>query len=79
MTYLLRLLACLLLVTTACSSRSSTESLPRTASPAKASDAPHSDLKPAHDFTLSTFEGDTFTLSDHFGELPVVLNFWAPW
>jgi thiol-disulfide isomerase/thioredoxin len=38
-----------------------------------------SNLKPAHDFTLATFEGDTFTLSDHFGELPVVLNFWAPW
>lgn len=36
-------------------------------------------LESARDFTLSTFEGDTFTLSDHFGELPVVLNFWAPW
>jgi hypothetical protein len=36
-------------------------------------------LKEARDFTLGTFDGDTFTLSDHFGELPVVLNFWAPW
>ena len=36
-------------------------------------------LEPAHDFTVATLDGDTFTLSDHFGELPVVLNFWAPW
>ena len=36
-------------------------------------------LEAAHDFSLPTFEGDTFRLSDHFGELPVVLNFWAPW
>lgn len=38
-----------------------------------------SKLKPAPDFTLRTLDGDTFTLSEHRGELPVVLNFWAPW
>lgn len=37
------------------------------------------ELGPAKDFTLRTFDGGTFTLSDHFGELPFVLNFWAPW
>ena len=38
-----------------------------------------SELKPAPDFTLRTLDGGTFTLSEHLGELPVVLNFWAPW
>lgn len=43
------------------------------------SPAPTPALEAAPDFSLTTFGGDTFTLSDHFGELPVVLNFWAPW
>jgi hypothetical protein len=57
------------------------EATTRAASPTAAStpEMAASKLKPAHDFTMRTFEGDTFTLSDHFGELPVVLNFWAPW
>jgi hypothetical protein len=41
--------------------------------------SPSSKRATAPDFTLRTLDGDTFTLSDHFGELPVVLNFWAPW
>lgn len=38
-----------------------------------------SDAPAAPDFTLRTLDGGTFTLSDHVGTLPVVLNFWAPW
>ena len=30
------------------------------------------------DFTVTTFEGETFRLSDHRGT-PVVLNFWESW
>lgn len=37
------------------------------------------ELPPAKDFELPTFDGETFTLSDYEGRLPVVLNFWAPW
>lgn len=33
---------------------------------------------PAPDFTLRTFEGDVFTLSDQRGKV-VVINFWASW
>lgn len=33
---------------------------------------------PAPDFTLATFNDDTFTLSDHLGQV-VVINFWAAW
>lgn len=33
---------------------------------------------PTLDFTLPTLDGNTFTLSDHRGEV-VVLNFWATW
>jgi hypothetical protein len=32
----------------------------------------------APDFTVETFEGDTFRLSEHSG-VPVVLNFWESW
>lgn len=32
----------------------------------------------APDFTLQTFEGEPFTLSDHRGEV-VVVNFWGSW
>lgn len=45
----------------------------------KADAPPALSAKPAPDFSLRTFDGDTFTLSEHRGELPVVLNFWAPW
>ena len=31
-----------------------------------------------HDFTVETFDGQTFTMSDHRGK-PVVLNFWESW
>ena len=32
----------------------------------------------APDFTVTTFDGQTFTLSEHRGEI-VVINFWASW
>ncbi|MGH7857056.1 MAG: peroxiredoxin family protein [Candidatus Binatia bacterium] len=48
-------------------------------SPTTSAAAPASDLDEAPDFTLPTFSGATFKLSDHAGKLPVVLNFWAPW
>lgn len=38
-----------------------------------------SGLQDAPDFSITTLAGDRFTLSDQEGELPVVLNFWAPW
>jgi hypothetical protein len=71
----LRLAAVVLLAATACGGGA------MRAAPTKAPRATTagSDLGRAHDFTLATFEGGTFTLSDHFGKLPVVLNFWAPW
>lgn len=34
--------------------------------------------RPAPDFTLTTLNGDTFTLSEYLGT-PLVLNFWATW
>ncbi len=34
--------------------------------------------KPAPDFTLDTFSGETINLSDYSGN-PVVVNFWASW
>lgn len=33
---------------------------------------------PAPDFSLTTFDGDAFTLSEYQGEI-VVINFWASW
>jgi peroxiredoxin len=33
----------------------------------------------APDFTLEDLNGDLFTLSDHLGEGPVLLSFWATW
>lgn len=33
---------------------------------------------PAPDFTLTTFNGESFRLSDHRGKI-VVINFWASW
>lgn len=33
---------------------------------------------PAPDFEMETFEGDTFRLSDHRGEV-VIVNFWGSW
>jgi cytochrome oxidase Cu insertion factor (SCO1/SenC/PrrC family) len=38
--------------------------------------AEREDLAP--DFSVETFDGDTFKLSDHRGT-PVVLNFWESW
>jgi cytochrome c biogenesis protein CcmG/thiol:disulfide interchange protein DsbE len=34
--------------------------------------------RPAPDFNLTTFEGDTISLADQRGK-PVVINFWASW
>jgi hypothetical protein len=73
------LLAAVLVAVTACAGGESGQTASTTAPRATRSAEPSSDLERAHDFTLRTFDGDTFTLSDHFGELPVVLNFWAPW
>jgi peroxiredoxin len=33
---------------------------------------------PAPDFTMTTFDGETFTLSEHRGQV-VVVNFWGSW
>ena len=33
---------------------------------------------PAPDFTITTFHGEEFTLSEHLGKV-VVINFWASW
>jgi len=33
----------------------------------------------APDFTLQTLDGETFQMSDHLGETPIVLNYWATW
>lgn len=33
----------------------------------------------APDFTLRTMHGELFTLSQHLGKGPIVLNFWATW
>jgi hypothetical protein len=49
------------------------------ASPKPSARTSASKVPGAPDFTLRTLDGGTFTLSDHLGELPVVLNFWAPW
>jgi cytochrome oxidase Cu insertion factor (SCO1/SenC/PrrC family) len=39
---------------------------------------PGSNLRAAPDFTVETFDGETFTLSEHRGT-PVVINFWESW
>lgn len=38
----------------------------------------YDDPEPAPDFELANFDGSTFRLSDHRGQI-VVLNFWASW
>jgi cytochrome oxidase Cu insertion factor (SCO1/SenC/PrrC family) len=79
----LRIVVLALLATiTACAGRTSTgprAAGPPTPSAEAAREASSSNLPKAHDFTVDTFQGNTFTLSDHFGKVPVVLNFWAPW
>ncbi len=35
--------------------------------------------KPAPDFEIELFSGESFKLSDYKGEKPVVVNFWASW
>ncbi len=37
-----------------------------------------SDGDTGQDFSIETFDGSTFTMSDHRGS-PVVLNFWESW
>lgn len=39
---------------------------------------PPVDGRAAPDFTLTTYDGGEFTLSDHLGQV-VVINFWASW
>jgi cytochrome oxidase Cu insertion factor (SCO1/SenC/PrrC family) len=39
---------------------------------------PGSNPRVAPDFTVETFDGETFTLSEHRGT-PVVINFWESW
>ncbi|MEO0181528.1 MAG: redoxin domain-containing protein [candidate division WOR-3 bacterium] len=39
---------------------------------------PHSNFKPAPDFTLVSIKGDTIRLSDYKGKV-VILDFWATW
>ena len=73
------LLAAALLAVTACAGGDDGRATSTTAPRPSGSAAVGSSLEEAHDFTLRTLDGGTFTLSDHFGELPVVLNFWAPW
>lgn len=34
---------------------------------------------PSSDFTLEDIEGDLFTLADHIGDGPILINFWATW
>ncbi|MGH2759297.1 MAG: TlpA family protein disulfide reductase [Actinomycetota bacterium] len=69
----------LLALVAACGNGTNESATTPSASASATPDIAASKLKPAHDFSLRTFDGDTFTLSEHFGELPVVLNFWAPW
>ena len=42
--------------------------------PARAADSGR-----APDFTLRTVDGGLFTLSQHFGQGPIILHFWATW
>lgn len=62
---------CLLAV--ACGGPGSEGQVTDTAEPPREADA----LEQAPDFTIDTLDGGVFTLSE--GELPTVLNFWAPW
>jgi thiol-disulfide isomerase/thioredoxin len=55
-----------------------------TESPPQLADLPGAELpagKPAPDFTVTTFDGATFTLSEHLATdgRPVFLNLWASW
>ena len=51
--------------------------VPGPADPAAAPPAPRTGFR-APDFTLTTLEGETVTLSDFKGQ-PVLINFWATW
>lgn len=72
--------ATILLVAACASDRqpASTTKTPSAPAAATTSTQPPRKVAGAPDFTLKTLDGDTFTLSDHLGEIPIVLNFWAP-
>lgn len=72
--------AAMLLVVSCGGPETSPEAEPRSKAPPAgnddSSDARSKDLAP--DFSVQTFDGETFRLADHRGT-PVVLNFWESW
>ena len=57
---------------------SSTTTTPAPPAARTSTTKPAAKVAGAPDFTLKTLDGETFRLSDHLGEKPIVLNFWAP-
>ena len=78
------LLATVVIAAGACNSdserpaSSSTTGQPVTTSPAPREKGGAPVENPAPEFTVETFDGDTFALGEQLGT-PVVLNFWESW
>ncbi|MBA3629118.1 MAG: hypothetical protein H0W55_05485 [Actinobacteria bacterium] len=76
--------AALAMLLSSCAAETSAPTGPRTqdhaesTSPNRAGPSSKGRARPAHDFSVQTFDGGSFSLARNRGT-PVVLNFWESW